>query len=385
MSQSDSGISRRHLFEKTGAAVAAAGFTIVRPEAVRGSQANSKITVGLIGVGGRGSYDASIFNADPRARVTALCDLFDDRIEVGIQKIKAEKPTIYKDFEKLLAANDLDAVIIATPPFEHPRMLEAAVESRKHVYCEKPMGVDLEGVKKVIAAGRKADPKKNVSVGFQQRYGPVYLEAYKRIQQGQIGELVNARAFWISGDPFKRVPYPDPKIEKLRNWFCYRDYSGDFIVEQDCHNFDVLHWFLDARPIRAVGMGGTKVRTSMEIMDHLTLSFEFPNGIHVNFEANQISPRGFSRVGEEFTGRKGVIETSRARMIHHKGPKDSETMPSSRDITNDAIEAFLTRIQNGEVENVAERSAISTLFAILGRTAIYNKREAVWKAEFGEV
>ena len=223
---------------------------------------------------------------------------------------------------------------------------------------------------------RKADPKKNVSVGFQQRYGPVYLEAYKRIRAGQIGELVNARAFWISGDPFKRTPYDDPKIEHLRNWFCYRDYSGDFIVEQDCHNFDVLHWFLDARPIRAVGMAGTKVRTSMEILDHLTLS---------NFEANQICPPGFGRVGEEFTGAKGVIETSRARMVHHKGPKDTETIPSPRDITNDAIEAFLTRIQNGEVENVAERSAISTLFAILGRTALYQKREAVWKDEFGDV
>jgi predicted dehydrogenase len=385
MSESDSGFSRRHLFAKAGAAVAAGAFTIVRPEAVRGSQANSKIAVGLIGVGGRGQYDASIFNADPRARVTALCDLFDDRIEVGIQKIKTEKPAIFKDYEKLLSAGDLDAVIIATPPFEHPRMLEAAIQSRKHVYCEKPMGVDLEGVKKVIAAGRQADPKKNVSVGFQQRYGPAYLEAYKRMQAGQIGELVNARAFWIGGDPFRRTPYADPKIEKLRNWFCYRDYSGDFIVEQDCHNFDVLHWFLDARPIRAVGMAGTKVRTSMEILDHLTLSFEFPNGIHVNFEANQISTGGFSRVGEEFTGTKGVIETSRARMVHHKGPKDTETIQSPRDITNDAIEAFLTRIQNGEVENVAERSAISTLFAILGRTAIYNNREAVWKDEFGEV
>jgi myo-inositol 2-dehydrogenase / D-chiro-inositol 1-dehydrogenase len=387
MSQSESGFSRRQLFEKTSAAVAATAFTIVRPEAVRGSQANSKITVGLVGVGGRGSYDATIFNTDPRAQVTALCDLFDDRIEVGIQKIKLEKPTIYKDFEKLLAANDIDAVLIATPPFEHPRMLEAAIQAHKHVYCEKPMGVNLEGAKRVMAAGRKADPKKNVSVGFQQRYGPVYLEAYKRIQEGQIGELVNARAFWISGDPFHRTPYPDPKIEHLRNWFCYRDYSGDFIVEQDCHNFDVLHWFLDARPIRAVGMAGTKVRTSMEILDHLTLSFEFPNGIHVNFEANQISPPGFSRVGEEFTGTKGIIETSRTRMIHHKGPKatDFETIPSKRDITNDAIEAFLTRIQNGEVENVAERSAISTLFAILGRTALYEKREAVWKDEFGDV
>ena len=377
-------MTRRQLIAKTGAAVAA-GFTIVRPEAVRGSQANSKITVGLIGVGGRGQYDAGIFNADPRARVTALCDLFDDRIEVGTQKIKIEKPAVYKDYEKLLAAGDLDAVIIATPPFEHPRMLAAAIEGRKHVYCEKPMGVDLDGVKQIIAAGRKADPKKNVTIGFQQRYGPVYLEAYKRLREGRIGSLVNARGFWIGSDPFTRAAYSDPKIEHLRNWFCYRDYSGDFIVEQDCHNFDVLHWFLDARPIRAVGMAGTKVRTSMEILDHLTLSFEFPNGIHVNYEANQISPPGFSRVGEEFTGTKGVLETSRARMIHHKGPKDAETISSPRDITNDAIEAFLTRIQNGEVENVAERSAISTLFAILGRTALYHKREAVWKEEFGEV
>ena len=384
MSESSPSLSRRQLIEKTGAALAA-GFTIVRPEAVRGSQANSKITVGLIGVGGRGQYDATIFNADPRARVTALCDLFDDRIEIGTQKIKIEKPTVYKDYEKLLAASDLDAVIIATPPFEHPRMLADAIEARKHVYCEKPMGVDLAGVKKIIAASRKADPKKNVSVGFQQRYGPVYLEAFKRLREGQIGELVNARGFWIGGDPFTRVPYDDPKIEKLRNWFCYSDYSGDFIVEQDCHNFDVLHWFLNARPIRAVGMGGSKVRTSMEISRSPHAVVRVPNGMHVNYEANQISPRGFSHVGEEFTGTKGVIETSRARMIHHKGPKDAETIPSPRDITNDAIEAFLTRIQNGEAENVAERSAISTLFAILGRTALYQKREAVWKDEFGDV
>ncbi len=112
----------------------------------------------------------------------------------------------------------------------------------------------------------------------------------------------------------------------------------------------------------------------MEILDHLTLSFEFPNGIHVNFEANQICPPGFARVGEEFTGTKGVIETSRARMVHHQGAEGrGDRSLHARHHGNDAIEAFLTRIQNGEVENVAERSAISTLFAILGRTAIYRQ------------
>ena len=372
MTQEHAGLSRKHFLAATAA------FAIVPPQAVRGSQASSKISVGLIGSGGRGVYDATIVHADPRARITALCDLFDDRIEVATQRLKLEKPAVYRDFEKLLAS-DVDAVVIATPPFEHPRMLEAAIQARKHVYCEKPMGVDVEGCKRVIAAGRKADPAKCVSVGFQQRYGPVYLEGFKRLKEGQIGALANARAFWIGSDPFKRVPYPDPKVEKLRNWFCYKDYSGDFIVEQDCHNFDVLHWFLEGLPLRAVGYAGTKVRTSMEILDHLTLSFEFPNGIHVSFEANQISPAGFGRVGEEFTGTTGVLATSRARLVHHKGRKDIETIESKRDITYDGLEAFLGRILSGEVENIAERSALSTLIGILGRTALYTGREATWK------
>ncbi len=369
---------------RKGGAVAATTFSIVAPQTVRGYQANSKITVGLIGAGNRGSYDAGIFHGDSRAQVTALCDLFPDRIEKATAQLKLQNPSTYTDFEKLLASN-VDAVLIATPPFEHPRMLEAAVQARKHIYCEKPMGVDLAGVKRVIAAGKKQDAKKDLAVGFQQRYGPVYLEAYKRIQDGQIGELTNARAFWIAADPFKRIPYDDPKVEKLRNWFCYKELSGDIIVEQDCHNFDVLHWFLNARPIRALGMSGRKVRTTMDIMDHLSLTFEFPKGMHVNYEANQITTGGWSKVGEEFTGTNGVIEVSRARMIHHKSRTDNQTMNSPRDITYDGIEAFLTRIETGKVENVAERSAISTLFAILGRTAVYRQGEATWKGEFGDV
>jgi myo-inositol 2-dehydrogenase / D-chiro-inositol 1-dehydrogenase len=376
-------LSRRGLIGG-GTLSAAAGFAVVSPRAVRGTQANSKIAFGVIGVGGRGTYDASIIQNDPRAQVTALCDLFDDRIQQGAQKLKIEKPAVYKDFEKLLGAPDLDAVIIATPPFEHPRMLEAAIQARKHVFCEKPMGVDLEGCRRAIRAAGRADPNKCVSVGFQQRYGPVYLEAYKRIQEGQIGTLANARGFWIANDPYRRLPYDDSKIEKLRNWFSYRDYSGDFIVEQDCHNFDVLHWFLGAPPIRAAGMGGRKVRTSMEILDHLTLAFEFPGGMIVNFEANQLSPAGFSKVGEEFTGTTGVILTSRQQMVHIRGGQPRETIPSKRDITIDALEAFVGRILSGDVENVVERSAISTLFAILGRTAIYQNREAAWK-EFGSL
>ncbi|RPI08816.1 MAG: gfo/Idh/MocA family oxidoreductase, partial [Acidobacteriales bacterium] len=329
-------VSRRDLLRSAGAG--AAVFTIVPPAVVRGTQANSKISVGLVGAGNRGTYDASIVHADPRAQITGVCDLFEDRIQPAVEKIKAQNPAVYTSFEKLLAS-DIDAVIIATPPFEHPRMLAAAVQARKHVYCEKPAGVNLDDCKKVMATGRKADPAKVLFFGFQQRYGPVYLEAYKRLQAGEIGELINARGFWIDRDPFTRGTYADPKVEKLRNWFAYRDLSGDFLIEQDCHILDDLHWFIGAPPLRAMGYGGRKVRTTFEIYDHLTLSFEFPNGLHVNFEANQLSPTGFRRVGEEFTGTKGLLETSRLRLVHHRGPGKIETIPVKRDITIDALEA----------------------------------------------
>jgi predicted dehydrogenase len=378
-------VSRRDLLRTAGGAGATA-FTILRPELVRGSQANSRISVGLVGAGNRGAYDASIVHADPRASITAICDLFSDRIEPAAQKIKVQNPAVYTDFEKLLAS-DVDAVIIATPPFEHPRMLAAAVQARKHVYCEKPAGVDLAGCQSVMATGRKADPKKCLFFGFQQRYGPPYLEAYKRLQEGGIGELVNARGFWIDANPFQRVAYPDPKVDKLRNWFCYRDLSGDFLIEQDCHNLDALHWFLGGLPLRATGYGGRKVRTTFEIYDHLTLSFEFPNSIHVNFEANQLSPPGFKRVGEEFTGTKGVLETSRNGMVHRvlPLPGKTETIPYKPDITVAAFAAFVSRIESGEVENVAERAARSTMVGLLGRAAMYTGREATWKGEFGSV
>lgn len=366
---------------------AASAFTIVSPQAVRGSQANSKISVGLIGCGGRGTYDSKITNSDPRARVTALADLYDDRIEQTKAALQLDKVDAYHEFEKLLASPSIDAVFIATPPFEHPRMLEAAVEAKKHVYCEKPAGVDFEGCKRVMAAGKKMDPKKVLSFGYQQRYGPVYLEAYKRLQAGDIGNVSVARGYWIANDPFTRHEYPglDPAKEEVRNWFCFRKFSGDFIVEQDCHNLDVLHWFLGGLPVRAVGYCGRKVRTTMDINDNLNLTFEWPDNLLVNFEANQLTPIGYRKVGEEFTGTKGTLVTSRASMVHYKGRNDVETITSKRDITFDGIEQFLGRILSGDVENVAQRAALSTMIAILGRTAMYTRKEQTWKGLYGNV
>ena len=353
----NSGISRRNFIGKTGAA--ATGIAIVAPEAVRGSQANSKISVGLIGAGNRGSYDASMFHADPRARVTALCDLFDDRIETAIQKIKITgKPDVYKDFEKLLASN-VDAVLIATPPFEHPRMLEAAIQARKHVYCEKPMGVDLAGVKTVIAAGRKRRPEEvhlgrlpaalrpGVSGGLQAHPG-----------RARSASSANARAFWIADDPFTRRPYPDPKIEKLRNWFCYQGLLRRLHRRAGLPQLRraALVPGRAAHPRRRHGRHqGAHLDGDHGPPDAL---LRVPRRHSRELRGQPVDARGLSsKIGEEFTGTKGVIATSRQRMMHIKGPRTiARRIESKRDITIDGIEGFLTRVQTGNVENVAERS-----------------------------
>lgn len=132
--------------------------------------------------------------------------------------------------------------------------------AKKHIFLEKPIGVDVEGCKRAIKAAKPAYKPKTITVGFQQRSAPQYLERYKRIQKGDLGELATARASWIVHNPFTRKAYPDPAVERVRNWFCYRALSSDIIVEQDCHNLDVLHWFLGGVPLRAVGNGSKRIR-----------------------------------------------------------------------------------------------------------------------------
>jgi predicted dehydrogenase len=103
------------------------------------------------------------------------------------------------------------------------------------------------------------------------------------------------RGFWISGDRRRLRQYGDPSTAKIWNWFAYRELSGDFILDQDWHNLDVLLWFLDAKPISAVGHGGRKVRKNMDILDNLSLNCVFPPPASVVSVNNSRGPKERSR------------------------------------------------------------------------------------------
>ena len=349
--------------------------------AVRGTAANSAVSVGPIGAGGRGSHDAGLLVKYTDARLVALCDIFDDRVEQAKKRIPIANPKVYRDYHDLLAS-DVDAVIIATPVFLHPEHFEAAAKAGKHIYIEKPAGLDVAGCKRVIHAADSADRKLNIAFGFQQRYGSGYRKAKQLVDSGGIGAIRMAHSHWIkgafSGDE-TALPRPRTEEERIRQWHVWRDTFGDIIVETYVHGIDVLNWYLGGHPLKAYGTGGRTVEKRGDIMDHCDVTFTYSGQVKAMLTGAQMTPQFYRSVNEQFFGSKGVVETAREYWTHYRERNDTLTEKEARDITADAIEEFVRRIKDGKPENTGVRSAESTLTAIMGQMAVDQRREVTWE------
>ena len=348
---------------------------------VASSAANSAVKVGLIGAGGRGTFDANLLTEHTEARVVALCDIDPVRIERAKERIPVSNPKTYEDYRDLLAS-DVDAVIIATPVFLHPEHFEAAVKAGKHIYIEKPAAADVEGCKRLMKAADSADRSLNIAFGFQQRYGPGYHSAKKLIDSGEPGKIRMAISYWIKGSiSGNEAPVPRPRTndEKMRNWKRWRETFGDYIVETYCHGIDVLNWFLGGHPSRAVGGGGRTIITRGDMMDHVNVTFTYQDDVQAVLTGTQMAPRFYRDVREQFICGTSVVETARHYWKHYRGKGDAVTENMKRDITADALDQFVRRIKEGKPENTGVRSAESTLTALMGRMAIDLKREVTWE------
>ena len=287
---------------------------IVPFQVIRGTAANNAVKIGVVGVGNRGSYDASTIARDPRARVMALCDISDQQIQKTKAKLPSPDVKTYKDFHDLLSS-DVDAVIIATPVFLHPEHFQAAVKSGKHIYIEKPAGADVEGCKRVMRAADGADRKINITFGFQQRYGPVYLKAKQMLDSGGIGNVREVHGQFLKNaipSSAPTGPLPRNNQEKLSEWKLWRSTFGDVIVETYCHNIDAINWFMGGHPCKAYGTGGRTLETRGDIMDHLNVTFDYANKVQATFIGSQMTPRFFRANSERYIGANGVIERPRA-------------------------------------------------------------------------
>ena len=253
---------RRKFLQSAGALSA---FAILKPETVRGSAANSAVRVGLLGCGNRGGTHAANITKFTDARILALGDLYQDKLDKMRQRYPDAATTFVgpKAYQQMAESKDVDAIVIATPAYFHPEHLAAVVAAGKHVYCEKPVAVDVAGAKHVLEIGKRAEGRLSLDVGFQIRSAPPFVELVKRIHEGALGDIVCGAAYYYCPLP-NYAEYPGVVGQELRvrHWLQDRVLSGDIIVEQNIHAIDICNWVLGAHPVRAIGTGGRNGRAA---------------------------------------------------------------------------------------------------------------------------
>jgi len=381
-------VTRRRFVE---AAAAVAAFTIVKPGSARGTAAASKLTLGIVGVGGRGTFVGSRFAEHPDIQITAIADLYDDKLTPARETFKVPERRCYRGFDacKELVTQDVDIVLITTPPFYHATHFEAAVGANKHAYVEKPLSVDVPGCRRIIAAGEAADTKGlTVVAGLQRRYGECYRSAKDRIDRGDVGTIVQARAQWLGGDLSwargEKAPGMSEEEYQIRHWYFWRWLSGDMICEQNVHNIDVCNWFIGSHPDRVAGYTGRKARTDVgDVNDHYNLVFEYPGRTHLSYLSSQFQV-GWGDVSEQFFGTKGSIDISDdprgAQVITGANPWKYEGPNGNQRHVSNAVAAMVRSIRGiAEHRNDSRYGAESTITAIMGRLAASERREVTWK------
>jgi len=320
--------------------------------------------------------------------VTAIADLFEDKLESNLAWLKGKGPAVASrvkvapemrfvgfDAYKKLVATDVDIVILATPPGYRPMHFEAAVEAGKHVFCEKPFGTDPVGVRRFMEAAKKSEEKKlTVVSGAQRRFSREYVETIDKIRNGVIGELVATYAYWV-GSPVIQQKSRNPSWGEMewqhRNWYSNVWLCGDQVVEQHLHNVDVICWLLGTHPISVVAYGGAAWRPRTEIYgsiyDHIASDFVFANGVRMSSYCRQFpDPKMYRNVSEIAIGTKG---RSNCRDLGVKGenPYVAEHRALVASIRGD-----------GPYVNHAMAVAESTMACVMARESAYSGHEITW-------
>jgi len=372
---------RRAFLAGTAAAAAGTTLNVLKPSLVFGSEAASKLDIGLIGCGGRGSWIANLFADSGKYRLVACADYFKDKTDPVGDKFKIDAGRRYNGLAgyKRLLDSKLDAVVIETPPYFHPQHAADAVEAGKHVYLAKPIAVDAPGCLKIAEAGKHASTKKLVFlVDFQTRANEHFRNAIGQVHQGAIGKLVLAEAFYPWSGGGRGEPPKSPE-QQLRSWYYVLPLSGDFIVEQSIHSLDVATWIINADPVRARGAGGHKVRPANSIYDHFAVTYWFPDDLLLSFTCIQSIPMIKDEIRARAYGADGFIDVDYFGSVHMRGKEAGvravvENLYTTGTVVN--IYEFHQAVVGGDCSNPTVAPSVrSNLTAVLGREAAYRGEE----------
>ena len=357
------------------------------------------LRAGLVGCGNRGTGAALNFlAAGDNLELIALADVFEDKVwdcknKLQKQKVEIPESNCFWGFDayKELLEVDLDVVILATPPHFRPEHFDACVQAKKNVFLEKPVCVDPVGARRIIATAKKAENiGLTVITGTQRRHQRDYVETYKHVASGAIGEPLSAKAMWLQSHVWFRTReegWSDMEY-MLRNWnnFCWL--CGDHILDTHVHNIDVVNWFMGKQPESAIGFGGRAHRLTGDQYDFFSIDFDYGDGVSSHSMSRQIDGCA-NQLGEVIMGTEGYTNCVNAIYNLDGSVKWQYEYPKNKDgKSTDVVKVspyiqehihLVTAIRTNSPIVEAERTAVSTLTAIMGRTAAYTGRKVEWE------
>ncbi|MDR2472537.1 MAG: Gfo/Idh/MocA family oxidoreductase [Tannerella sp.] len=358
-----------------------------------------ELKAGVIGCGGRGSGAAKNFlRAGNGLKITALGDTFQDRIDGCLNGLKNDfkdtdfsgvKQFVGLDAYKQVIDSDVDVIITATPPNFRPLVFQYAVEKGKHCFLEKPICVDPVGYRTIVQTAKLA-ASKNLAVitGTQRHHERSYVASYQKIMDGLIGEIVGGTVWWNGG----MLWYNDRKPEwsdcewMIRDWVNWEWLSGDHIVEQHVHNIDVWTWFTGGlKPKSATGFGSRQRRVTGDQFDNFSIDFEMENGIHLHSMCRQVESTA-SNVSEFLQGTKGSwwsrnmeIKNLKGEVIWKYDHEAEKANFQQRDPYTLEHVNWVNHIRAGKVIDQASETALSNMYAIMGRESAYSGKRVSWE------
>ncbi|MBM79847.1 MAG: oxidoreductase [Planctomycetaceae bacterium] len=393
---SSSETNRRDFLKKGTAATVTAG--IVASNLNQSVYANSTDTlrVGLIGCGGRGTGAANqALSADPQTKLVAMGDAFADQIDKSHQnlintKVKGQvevpEENRFAGFDAYKHVIDnVDVVLLTTPPHFRPEQLKAAVDAGKHVFVEKPVAVDAAGVRSILETCEVAK-KKNLSIvsGLCWRYHYGMRETFQQVHDGNIGDVVamqcsyNTRGLWKKD---RQESWSDMEWQ-LRNWLYFTWLSGDFITEQHIHSLDKIGWTMhDEPPVRCNGTGGRQTRTEDaygHVYDHFAVVYEYANGVKAFSRCRQQDGCAVD-VSDHVIGTEGRADVFKHRTLNHKGERMWQFRGKKNNMYQTEHDEFFASIRSGKPINNGEYMSRSTMMAIMGRMAAYTGQTITWE------
>jgi predicted dehydrogenase len=371
------------------ASVAAIGSLALSRSAHAAS--SDTIRVGMIGCGGRNSGAAvQALNADKGARLVAMCDFFMDRVKNKREILKQQKgDQVQVDDDHCFAGFDgykrvieaSDVVVIANAAKFHPLHSLAAVQAGKHVFVEKPHGIDPLGMKVMQKACDLAKEKRvSIVSGLQSRFHTGYIETIQRIHDGAIGDVVAIQEHWLRG-PYglgaRRPEYSELQFQ-CSIQYRFRWLSGDDVPQTLVHNLDRASWVMRNQvPVKCHGLGGRSTMIAAEfgdVFDHHSVLYEFANGVPI-YAYCRTTVGCYGNNSSVILGTKGKASLLDCRISGETNWRwEGRCDPYQRE-----HDILFASIRSGQPFNSGEYMARSTMIGVMGQISCYTGKEVTWE------